>query len=452
MPILKKKPKQMQSARFLILGFAVIILLGAVLLFLPVSSKDGKFTDFIDCLFTATSATCVTGITVFDTYTKFSMFGQGVILMLFQIGGLGFLAFVTFFNFLIGKKMGWSSVKTAAADFTSDALLTPRKLFSEIIIYSLAIELFGALLLMTVFVPDFGAYGIFMAIFMAVSSFCNAGFDVMSITGIQGGIESYSDNPVVLTALLLMILLGGMGYLVWQNVIHYRKIKRLTLHTKIVFLMTGILTAIAFTTIFTAEFSNPQTLGKMPLADKLTNSAFLSVSVRTAGINSFDPAGFTSFTKLIVTILMFIGAAPASTGGGIKVTTAAVVFATVISVLRGDEEIQILGHRLKKDAILKTLTVLVLSIALVMLSFIAVYRCAPDLPMHDVLFEVISGFSTCGSSLGVSAKLDVIGKIVMIFTMFAGRVGPITLTMSLIIRNKKHSKNKILPEDDILVG
>ncbi|MBR4306289.1 MAG: potassium transporter Trk [Ruminiclostridium sp.] len=442
----------MQPARFLILGFGTIILLGTLLLCLPISSRSGQFTNLVDCFFTATSATCVTGITVFDTYTHFSFFGQGVILMLFQIGGLGFLAFVTFFNFLLGKKMGWSSVKTAAADFTSDALLTPRKLFSEIIIYSLAIELVGSLLLMTVFVPDFGAYGVFMSVFMAVSSFCNAGFDVMTVTGISGGIESYADNPIVLLTLLLMILLGGMGYLVWQNLVHYRKIKRLTLHTKIVLLMTAALTTIAFITIFAAEYNNPDTLGNMSLTDKLTNTAFLSVSARTAGINSFNPAGFTSFTKLIITLLMFIGAAPASTGGGIKVTTAAVILATVISVLKGDEETHILGHRLKKDAILKTMTVLALSMVLVMISFVAVYRCLPDLPMKDVFFEVVSGFSTCGSSLGVSSQLDSVGKIAMIFTMFAGRVGPVTLMMSLMIRNKKHSKNKILPEDDILVG
>ena len=217
MPVLKKKQTTMQPARFLILGFAAIILVGTALLCLPVSSKDGNFGNFIDCLFTATSATCVTGITVFDTYTQFSLFGQGVILMLFQIGGLGFLAFVTFFNFLLGRKMGWSSVKTAAADFTSEALVTPRRLFSEIVIYSLLIELFGALLLMTVFIPDFGAYGFFMSIFMSVSAFCNAGFDVMSVAG---GIGNYSDNPIVIFTLLLMILMGGIGYLVWQNIVN----------------------------------------------------------------------------------------------------------------------------------------------------------------------------------------------------------------------------------------
>jgi trk system potassium uptake protein TrkH len=372
--------------------------------------------------------------------------------MLFQIGGLGFLAFVTFFNFLLGKKMGWSSVKTAAADFTSEALLTPRKLFSEIILYSLAIELFGALLLMTVFVPDFGTYGIFMSVFMAVSSFCNAGFDVMSITGVSGGIESYADNPVVLITLTLMILLGGIGYLVWQNIIHYRRIKRFTLHTKIVLSSTLILTLFAFILLFVAEFNNPDTLGKMTFPEKLTNTAFLSVSARTAGINTFNPAGFTDFTKMIITLFMFIGAAPASTGGGIKVTTAAVVLATIVSVIKGDDDIHILGHRLKKDAILKTLTVLVLSMFMVLVSLIVVHICAPDIPMQNVLFEVVSGFSTCGSSLGVSEGLNVAGKIAMIFTMFAGRLGPITIMMSLMIRNKKKSKNKILPEDDILVG
>lgn len=449
MPVLKKKQKTMQPARFLILGFAAIILVGTALLCLPVSSKDGNFGNFIDCLFTATSATCVTGITVFDTYTQFSLFGQGVILMLFQIGGLGFLAFVTFFNLLLGRKMGWSSVKTAAADFTSEALVKPRRLFSEIVIYSLSIELFGALLLMTVFIPDFGAYGFFMSIFMSVSAFCNAGFDVMSVAG---GIGSYSDNPIVIFTLLLMILMGGIGYLVWQNIVNYRKIRRLTFHTRIVLLMTAFFTLIAFITIFTAEFSNIGTIGGMPLPEKIMNSVFFSVSARTAGINTFDPSNLTSFTKIIITLLMFIGAAPASTGGGIKVTTAAVVFATVISVLKGDEDIHILGHKLKKDAILKTLTVLVLSIAMVLLSFIAVHRCVPHIPMQNVLFEVVSGFSTCGSSLGVSAQLDTVGKLVMVLTMLTGRVGPITIMMSLMIRNKKKSKNKILPEDDILVG
>lgn len=449
MPVLKKKQKHMQSARFLIFGFAAIILVGTALLCLPVSSRDGNFGNFIDCLFTATSATCVTGITVFDTYTQFSLFGQVVILMLFQIGGLGFLAFVTFFNFLLGKKMGWSSVKIAAADFTSEALHTPRRLFSEIIIYSLAIELFGALLLMTVFIPDFGVYGVFMSVFMAVSAFCNAGFDVMSVAG---GIGNYSDNPIVIFTLLLMILMGGIGYLVWQNIVNYRKIRRLTFHTRIVLSMTGFFTVIAFITVFAAEFSNIGTIGGMPLPEKIMNSVFFSVSARTAGINTFDPSHLTSFTKIIITLLMFIGAAPASTGGGIKVTTAAVVFATVISVLKGDEDIHILGHKLKKDAILKTLTVLVLSIAMVLLSFIAVHRCAPNVPMQNVLFEVVSGFSTCGSSLGVSAQLDTVGKLVMVLTMFTGRLGPITIMMSLMIRNKKKSKNKILPEDDILVG
>ncbi len=452
MPILKKKPKQMQSARFLILGFAVIILLGTILLFLPVSSKDGEFTDFVDCLFTATSATCVTGITVFDTYTQFSLFGQGVILMLFQIGGLGFLAFVTFFNFLLGRKMGWSSVKTAAADFTSNTLLTPRKLFSEIIIYSLVIELAGALLLMTVFVPDFGAYGVFMSVFMAVSSFCNAGFDVMSVTGVTSGVGCYGANPIVVFTMLAMILLGGIGFLVWQNIIHYKKIRHLTLHTKIVLLMTAILSAVAFIALFAAEYNNPATLGNMPLSEKMMTGLFLSVSLRTAGINFFDPHGLNSITKIIITLLMFIGAAPASTGGGIKVTTVAVVIATMISVLKGDDEIHLLGHKLKKDAILKTMIVMVLSIAMVLIAFLAVHRCVPYIPMEDVLFEVTSAFSTCGSSFGVAAKLDYTGKIVMILTMLTGRVGPITLMMSLVVRNKKRSKNKILPEEDILIG
>ena len=452
MPVLKKKSKQIQPARLMLLGFSAIILLGTILLCMPFSSTDGKFGSFLDCLFTATSATCVTGITVFDTYRHFTYFGQGVILMLIQVGGLGFLTFVTFFNLMLGKKLGWSVVKIAASDFTDSALASTKRLFYEIVLYSFALELGGALILMFVFVPQFGGYGVFMSIFMAISAFCNAGFDVLTITDGAVGVSNYTDNPVVIITLMLLIIIGGLGFIVWQNIRHYKATKRLLLHTKVVLVTTAVLIFGGGLFFFLAEFNNPETLGDMPVWEKITTSLFMSVSSRTAGFPCFDLHGLNPVSKMFMTGLMFIGAAPASTGGGIKVTTIAIIIATVISVLKGNKDTQIMGHRLKTDAILKTIAVTVLSFALVVLSFSVITFCSEDLSLQDTIFEVVSAFSTTGYSMGISEGMNVISKLIMILTMLAGRVGPVTLMLSLIIRTSKSSNNKILPEGDILVG
>ena len=219
MPKLKKKTRQMQPSRMLVLGFSIIILAGATLLFLPISSKSGQFSSFIDCLFTATSATCVTGITVLDTFNYFNGFGQGVILALIQVGGLGFLTLVTFINLILGKKLGWSTVKIAASDLTDNALeTTPKRLFYEIVLYSFAIEFVGAVILAFVFVPDFGALGIFEAIFLSVSAFCNAGFDLLTATQGAVGLSNYTANPLVMITVTVLITTGGLGFIVWRNI------------------------------------------------------------------------------------------------------------------------------------------------------------------------------------------------------------------------------------------
>ena len=242
MPKLKKKTRQMQPSRMLVLGFSIIILAGATLLFLPISSKSGQFSSFIDCLFTATSATCVTGITVLDTFNYFNGFGQGVILALIQVGGLGFLTLVTFINLILGKKLGWSTVKIAASDLTDNALeTTPKRLFYEIVLYSFAIEFVGAVILAFVFVPDFGALGIFEAIFLSVSAFCNAGFDLLTATPGAVGLSEYTNNPLVMITLIVLITTGGLGFIVWRNIRHYSKAKRLLLHTKLVLIMAAVM-------------------------------------------------------------------------------------------------------------------------------------------------------------------------------------------------------------------
>ena len=454
MPKLKKKTRQMQPSRLLVLGFSFIILAGAVLLFLPISSRNGQFSDFIDCLFTATSATCVTGITIFDTYNYFNGFGQGVILALIQVGGLGFLTLVTFINLILGKKLGWSTVKIAASELTDNALeTTPKRLFYEIVLYSFAIEFIGAVILAFVFVPDFGALGVFEAVFLSVSAFCNAGFDLLTATPGAIGLSNYTNHPVVMITLIVLITLGGLGFIVWRNIRHYNKQKGLMLHTKLVLIMTLIMTFGGALIIFIVEFGNPNTLGNMSFGEKILSSVFLSASSRTAGFPCFDMNGLMPFTKIIITVLMFIGGAPASTAGGIKVTTVALVVCTVISVLKGREDTYLMGHRIKRDAIYKTFTVIVLSLALISLSFTGILMCCEGMSLQKTIFEVVSAFSTTGFSVGASAEMNIPAKLIMVFTMLAGRIGPVTLMTSLIIRKNHNSdKNRILPEGNILVG
>ena len=265
----------MQPSRMLVLGFSIIILAGATLLFLPISSKSGQFSSFIDCLFTATSATCVTGITVLDTFNYFNGFGQGVILALIQVGGLGFLTLVTFINLILGKKLGWSTVKIAASDLTDNALeTTPKRLFYEIVLYSFAIEFVGAVILAFVFVPDFGALGIFEAIFLSVSAFCNAGFDLLTATPGAVGLSEYTNNPLVMITLIVLITTGGLGFIVWRNIRHYSKAKRLLLHTKLVLIMAAVMLLVGAAIIFIVEFSNQDTLGQMPIGEKILRADF----------------------------------------------------------------------------------------------------------------------------------------------------------------------------------
>ena len=303
-----------------------------------------------------------------------------------------------------------------------------------------------------VFVPDFGGLGIFISIFMSISAFCNAGFDLLTVVPGAVGVSNYTDNPLVMITLMLLIVLGGLGFIVWQNIRHFNTTKRLLLHTKVVLLMTAFLIVLGGSLVFISEFNNPATIGNMPLGEKILTSVFVSVSSRTAGFPCFDLNNMLPFTKVIITLLMFIGAAPASTAGGIKVTTVAMIICTVISVLRGKEDTYMLGHRIKRDAVYKTFTVIILSIALVAISFTGIIMTGEGMSLQKTIFEVVSGFSTTGYSLGASSEMNILGKLIMVITMLAGRVGPVTLMTSLIIRNRNTDKNKILPEGNILVG
>ncbi len=455
MPIIQKKSKEIQPARLIALSFLLVILTGAFLLTLPISSKTGDFTPFRHTLFTATSATCVTGLVIFDTYQHWSIFGQCVILAMIQIGGLGLVTLLTFFNFMIGKKLGLRKMQLASDSVSSDGFGDANHLMKNIIKVSLTIEGIGMLVLATVFVPKFGVKGIFTSFFISVSAFCNAGFDVLGQNTAFASVTEYYNNPIVLVTIMLLIMCGGLGFIVWYDLVKFKKTKHLELHTKIVLIVTAFLIVSGTILVLICEFGNSKTIGGMSFPNKLLNSAFQSVTCRTAGFNSIDNAAMNPLTKVVSIVLMYIGAAPGSTGGGIKVTTFAVILMTVVSVLRNKEETTVLGRKLDKSIVYKSLTIAILSISAIAVAAISIFYALKDTSnvsgLH-ALFETVSAFATVGLSVGVTAVADLFSEIILTVLMFIGRVGPISVILSLMINSADRAKKQIVPEGKIMVG
>lgn len=450
MPVLYTKPKQMKPARALVWGFLLLITVGTVLLSLPVSVKEGQNISFVDTLFTAASASCVTGIQLFDTYTHWSFFGQCVLLLLIQVGGIGFLTLVTFFNVALGRKLGSLRMKGVTEDLDFGGLANSKSLFLSIVVYCLSIELLGALVLMFTFVPMYGGYGVFMSVFHAVSAFCNAGFDLWGIVSPQSSfITTVGGNLAVVIPLMLLIMTGGLGFSVWHDVVRRRKTKRLTLHTRIVLLMTAVLFGIGFLVYFLLEITAKGS--SIGVFQSIVNGVFASVSTRTAGMVISPTVSETDVSKLFTMFMMFVGGAPASTAGGIKVTTFAIIIATVISVIQNQEDTQLLGCVVRKQVVYKTLTVFALALSFLLVSFVLVFVTNEDLNMLDTLFDTVSAFTTTGYSTGVVAKVNDFSKIVFVFTMFVGRIGPVSLMLSLTMKKAKRAEIA-RPFSDIMVG
>lgn len=454
MPIFKKAARRFSPARTLVVGFAVIIAAGTLLLCLPISSKSREFTPLFDCLFTATSASCVTGLVIYDTYLHWSLFGQIVIALLIQVGGLGFVTIITFFNVAAGKKLGYRTLKNAAGDLTESSFEGGRKIFISIIKYSFIFELCGAAVLAIVFVPKYGAYGVWMSIFMSITAFCNAGFDLMGMEGDGSSLISCQNDPTVLITISLLIIVGGLGFIVWENFLNIRSRKKLSLHTQTVLIMTAILLVGGTVFYMFTESRNPATMKDMPFGEKLLNSFFTAVSARTAGYDSIGMSGMTEFSQLGTVLLMFIGAAPGSTGGGIKVTTLMVLIMTVVSYIRNKNDVELLRHKIDKLTIYRTLVVSVLSMFAVALCFTALYFSMPsdtEAGAVQCLFDAVSAFSTAGLTAGAAALTGAAGKWLLVATMFIGRVGPVSLIMSLVM-NARERKNTVVPDGQILIG
>lgn len=448
MPVIKKA-KPMQPARTLCLGFLIIILAGTLLLWLPFSSKSGS-TSFFDCLFTATSATCVTGLIVADTYTNWTIFGQAVIALLIQVGGLGFVTIITFFNVAAGKKLGFRTLANVADGLTESTFQGGRRIFISIVKYSLIFEGAGAVLLCLRFVPQYGGYGVWMGVFTSITSFCNAGFDLCGISSPFASLTGYQSDPLVLVTVAMLITVGGLGFIVWENFLNIRKVRKLSLHTKAVLLTSAALTVGGTLFYLLAEWNGA--LGEMNFGGKLLNAFFSSVTARTAGYNSVPIDDLSDFSQLGTCILMFIGASPASTGGGIKTTTLLVLIMTVASYMQSKNDVEIMKHKIDKLAVYRTLTVTLLSLTAVILCFSVLYFTLPeDGRGVQCLFEAVSAFSTAGLSAGITAVSGTAGRILLIITMFIGRVGPVSLVLSMLVNSTKR-KNIVYPDGQIIVG
>ncbi len=440
------RPKTVSLISF-VYGFAVMIILGAVLLFFPFSSKAGIWTSPIDCLFTATSAVCVTGLVVVDTFDHWSIIGQFIIMLLIQFGGLGFMTTTIILMMAAGRRIGLRDRILIGESIGVSRIGGLVRLTQHILLFTLVAEFIGAVLFYIRFSADYGwLEAIWKAIFQSVSAFNNAGFDLF------GGFRSltgYSGDFLVLLTTCALIILGGLGFLVIDNIIHVRGIKRSTVDTKLILLITGLLLILGTLVILVAEYNNPKTMGDMPVQLKLLNSFFQSVTARTAGLNSIDTGSLTTLALFFVMILMFIGGASGSTAGGIKVNTVGIILSTIWNTIRGKEHPGAFGREFPVQQIFRGMVLLVISLVLIVVTFL-VLTYTEKFSMIRVLFETVSAFGTVGLSTGITPDLSVAGRVILIFMMFIGRLGPLTLIM--VLASSQRTRGYRFPQESVRIA
>lgn len=439
------RKKHLSSFQIIILGFAGVILLGTVLLMLPFSSAAGNITSFSDAVFTATSAVCVTGLVVQDTASYWSGIGQAIILLLIQIGGMGVVTAAVSVALLSGRKISLMQRSTM-----QEALAAPKmggivRLTGFIIRMTLVFELAGALIMMPVFIQDFGSRGIWMAIFHSVSAFCNAGFDLMGTTETPFvSLVGYQNNPVINITIMCLIVIGGIGFLTWDDIRRNKfHMKHYRMQTKVILATTFLLLMIPTAYFYFFEFS--ELTGK----ERILNSMFQAVTPRTAGFNTADLTLLTSAGQCIMIILMLIGGSPGSTAGGMKTTTVAVLFANVLAVFRKKENPQLFSRRTEDGVVQNAATILMMYVTL-FVGGALVISIVERLPVGTCLFETASAIGTVGLTLGITPMVGNISRIILIILMFFGRVGGLTLIYAALSVNGK--KLSMLPREKITVG
>ena len=452
---MRKQRISISTIHIILMSFLIAILAGALLLSLPISAADGKATPFVDALFMATTSTCVTGLVVTPTVSSWSVFGQAVILILIQIGGLGVITIMSGLMILLNKKMGIGDRMLLQDAFNLNSLSGLIRFVKRVVCGTFMIEGIGALLYMMVFVPQFGAKGIWISVFTAISAFCNAGIDIIA----ENSLCDYALNPMMNIVTCGLIVLGGIGYIVWWDVVRILKqarskkvkfFKNLTLHSKIAITATLILIFGGAALIFAFEYNNPQTIKDYTLLQKIEVSLFQSVTTRTAGFATVPQENLTNASAIVCLLLMFIGGSPVGTAGGIKTVTFAVLVAAAFASIRNKEDTELFGRRLTKQAVSKATAVTFMSFAIMFTSTVLL-SAVTDANALDVVYETVSATATVGLTRNLTASLNSVGKIIIIFTMYLGRVGPISLAVAF--NQRKDNQNIVRnPIEEISVG
>ena len=452
---MKKKKELLSTTQIIMLSFLGAIITGTLLLMLPISTKSGASAPFIDALFTATTSTCVTGLVTVPTFSYWSTFGHVVILILIQIGGLGVITVLSGIAIKLNKKMSIGSRILLQDAFNLNSLSGLVKFVIKVIKGTFIVEGVGALLYMTVFVPEFGAAGIWYAIFNSVSAFCNEGIDIIS----ESSLSSYVFNPIINYVTMALIVLGGLGYIVWWDIIRVIKnkikhktkmISSLSLHSKIAVFTTVFLIFGGGLCFFIFEYNNPLTMKDYNLYERITSSLFQSVTTRTAGFFTIPQENLSSASTILSVLLMLIGGSPVGTAGGIKTVTFVILIASAISAIRNKEEVNVLHRTIKKEAVSKALAVTLMSFSVFFISSLLLsYTSGAD--VMNVIYETASATATVGLSRNFTGTLDNIGKIIIIITMYLGRVGPISLAVAFKVKKDKQYKIKN-PTEEVSVG
>ncbi len=440
-----EKKYHFTSFQLIIAGFAAVILIGAILLMLPISSVSGQITPFNEALFTSTSAVCVTGLVVNDTATYWSLFGHIVILLLIQIGGLGVITVAASFALLSGRKFSLIQRSTMQEAIAAPQMGGIVKLTGFVLKATFTIELIGALFMLPSFCRDFGLKGIWMSLFHSVSAFCNAGFDILGRPdSLYPSLTAYISDPVINITIMLLIITGGIGFLTWDDIQHNRHhFKKYRMQSKVILVTTALLIIIPAILFFCFEFN------KLPVGERLLSSLFQSVTPRTAGFNTVNLAAMSGVSQAVMIILMLIGGSPGSTAGGMKTTTIAVLFANIVAVFKRKDDAELFGRRLEPSVIRNASAILIMYMTL-FLTGAFIISAAEGLPLSVCLYETASAVATVGLTLGITPELGILSQLILITLMFIGRVGGLTLIYAALSgTNKKLSK---LPQEKITVG
>ena len=446
-----KKTKKLNVTRLIALVFAAIILLGALLLMLPVSSRNGISCGFIPALFTATSATCVTGLVLYDTWSQWSGLGQIVILSLIQLGGLGFMSVASLAIFAFRKKVGLKQRMVMAQALSMDDMEGVVRLQKWVLTGSLLIEFAGAMILTLRFLPEYGLLtGLKWGFFHAITAFCNAGFDIFGVLSPGSSLILFNGDPVVLLTLSAMVILGGLGFFVWEEVIRVRSLRKCSVYTRLVLIMTGILLVFGTVMICLCEWKNPGTLRDMPVWQKILNAFFQAVTSRTAGFAAIDQGMLSDAGKAVTMILMFVGGSSGSTAGGVKTVTILVLFLFIWARARGRSTVGVFRRTVPGEKVMDAATIVLIVLTLAIFGSIVISMTSP-VSFVDSLFETVSALSTTGVTAGATGKLSLISQLLIIVYMYFGRVGVLTISLGFLM-GKQVEERFHYAQTNLLIG